>query len=85
MGIPVRTTGAQETGTLGCAIAAATACGDYPDVASAAREMTQLSDAVNPIEKNVAIYNRKYAIYEKTIAALDSVWDDFQHWQGDEK
>ena len=33
---------------------------------------------VNPIPENVEVYNKKYALYTKTVEALDCVWDAYQ-------
>ncbi len=78
MQMPIETVSARETGTLGCAIAAAVACGAYTDGASAAEAMTHLSVPIQPNEKNSVIYNAKYAIYLDVIQALDGVWSRMQ-------
>lgn len=77
MGMPIRTTSVNETGTLGCAIAASVACGEHRNLASAANKMTSLSEPVYPIEENIGLYDRKYALYLETIKALDSAWSAF--------
>ena len=48
MGLPVETVDVGETGALGCAIAAAAAVGDYPDVTTAAEHMCRINPAVQP-------------------------------------
>lgn len=78
MHLPVETVKARETGTLGCAMAAAVATGEYKDLKSAAENMTHLSQPVFPIAENSAAYDRKYRIYRKVIDSLDCVWDDIQ-------
>ena len=76
--LPVETVQAKETGTLGCAMAAAVAVGEYSDLADAAKHMTHLSEAILPRQENGTAYDRKYQMYRKVIDALDCVWDDMQ-------
>ena len=78
MNLPVETADVNETGTLGCAIAAAAATGEYDSVAAAAARMSRVAKRVNPIPENVEVYNKKYALYTKTVEALDCVWDAYQ-------
>lgn len=78
MNVPVRTSHSGETGTLGCAIAAAVACGDQPDIRTAAAAMTCLSDPVFPDPEAVKVYNKKYACYLRFADALSGAWD-FYH------
>ncbi len=76
MRLPVETVQARETGTLGCAMAAAVAAGEYADLADAAAHMTKLSRAVRSNEENAAAYDQKYALYQKVVGALGCVWDE---------
>ena len=78
MNLPIETADVNETGTLGCAIAAAAATGEYSSVAQAAAHMSRLAKRIVPIPENVEVYNRKYALYTKTVEALDGVWDAYQ-------
>lgn len=78
LSLPVETVEVNETGALGCAIAAAAALGDYDSVQDAARHMCRVAPAVAPREELREIYDRKYALYQKTIACLDGLWDDMQ-------
>lgn len=77
MKMPIETVQANETGTLGCAMAAAVACGDYPDIQAAAKNMTKISRIVHPVEKNVESYEKKYRVYLRLIEALNPVWNEF--------
>lgn len=78
MNMPVEIVRANETGALGCAIGAAVAAGEYATLDEAVEAMTAISDAIYPIPENVEIYNKKYALYVKTIDCLDGLWDDMQ-------
>ena len=78
MGYPVEGVEIGETGTFGCAITAAVAVGDFPSFADAAKQMVAVKPAVLPNQDNIAVYERKYAMYKKVIEALDAVWDDMQ-------
>lgn len=83
MNMPIETVQANETGTLGCAMAAAVACGDYIDIQTATKNMTKISRVVYPIENNVKAYERKYDLYMKLIDALDPVWEEYKSMQED--
>ena len=78
MGIPVETVNVNETGALGCAISAAAATGAYATVAEAAENMSAPSAAVMPIPAHRAVYEKKYALYRKTIECLDPLWEQMQ-------
>lgn len=81
MKLPVESVQANETGALGCAVLGAVACGNYSDVKSAAENMCHISQAVMPDAARCAVYDRKYELYCKTIAALDKVWDSIQDYK----
>lgn len=78
MKLPVETVEANETGALGCAIAAAVATGEYPDLFTAVEGMTSVSRRFEPDPGRIGIYDRKYALYCKTIECLDSLWTEMQ-------
>lgn len=80
MNIPIEVLDADETGALGCAIAAAAAVGDYPSVEAAARSMCRIAKRVMPDQGNVEVYNQKYALYCKTVDSLHGVWDAYQKY-----
>ncbi len=77
-GIPVQTADVGETGAMGCAITAAVAVGDYPDYHTGAKNMVKLGERVEPRAEWRQVYDQKYALYCKTIEALDGVWDSIQ-------
>jgi len=78
MNIPVETVKVNEAGALGCAIAAASATGEYSSLKEAIDHMTVIEKPVMPNPKYREIYDRKYALYVKTIQCLDGLWDDMQ-------
>lgn len=78
MKLPVETVDADEVGALGCAIGVAQAVGIYPSCDEAVKEMTHISGRYEPNPDVAKIYDRKYALYVKTIASLDSLWDDME-------
>lgn len=76
--LPVEIVDAKETGALGCAMVASVAAGDYPTIEDAAEAMCHICKRVEPNSGNFDIYRRKYAMYLKTIDALDAIWSDMQ-------
>ena len=78
MQVRVETISANETGALGCAIAAAVATGEYPTIEEAAAKMSEVAAVYDPDPALKAVYDRKYAMYVKSIDLLDGLWDDLQ-------
>ncbi len=78
MNLPVETVNVNETGALGCAIAAAAATGAYASLAEAAQSMCDLSAPVYPRAEKRAVYDKKYALYCKAIRCLDPLWTQMQ-------
>lgn len=78
MQYPIQTVQAAQAGTLGCAIAAAVAVGEYTDINQAVENMVKLGSRIEPKATNKAVFDKKYAQYKKIIAALDNVWDSLQ-------
>ena len=78
LGFPVETVTSNETGALGCAIAAATAVGEYPSLEEAAKSMSVVGERIEPDARASEAYLRRYELYKKVIASLDDVWDDMQ-------
>lgn len=72
---------AQETGTLGCAMLGAVATGEYSSLDEAADNMCELVEPVMPNPELKETYDKKYAMYLKTIECLDSLWDDIQRYK----
>ena len=80
MDMPVEAITAAETGALGCAIAAAAGLGDFAGPAEAAARMSPAAGAVYPRPEAAESYNKKYALYVRTIEALNAVWPDMQDY-----
>lgn len=78
MELPIETVDVKETGAAGCAIAAAVAVGHYPTLEQAAKAMCRVKARVQPNPANFELYRKKYRMYNKTIQALDGVWEDMQ-------
>ncbi len=78
MKYPVETVDIGETGTLGCAMAAAVAVGEFKNFEEAAISMIKVKSRIEPNPSNVEIYEKKYALYKQVISALDGVWDNMQ-------
>ena len=78
MKLPAETVASGETGALGCAIAAAVATGEYPDLNTAVESMTAVARRYEPDAKKTAVYDRKYRLYVRTLEQLDGLWDEMQ-------
>lgn len=78
MKLPIETVEAEEAGALGCAIAAASATGAYASMEDAIGHMTVVGRAIAPNPELADIYDRKYAVYKKTLECLDGLWDEMQ-------
>lgn len=78
MELPVEVVDVSETGTLGCAIAAAVATRAYPDYAAAVKAMVRIEKRVMPNTANSAAYRAKYRAYRRVIDLLDPLWDEIQ-------
>lgn len=78
MQLPIEVADVTEAGTLGCAIAAAIATGEYPDYDAAVQKMVRIEKRVEPDPAAFAAYRRKYTLYRRVIDALDPVWDEMQ-------
>ena len=85
MKLPVETVEANETGALGCAVAAAVATGEYPDLRTAVESMTAVSRRFEPDAARTEIYDGKYVLYCRTIECLDGLWTEMQTMIEEEK
>lgn len=78
MKYPVETVDIGETGAFGCAMTAAVAVGEFKNFEEAAKNMIKVKNRMEPNPLNVAVYEKKYALYKQVISALDGVWDNMQ-------
>ena len=78
LGLPVEVVNVNETGALGCAIAAATAVSDNGTIEAIARRMCPVGARVEPNPDVASSYERRYALYRRIIDCLDPIWDDMQ-------
>ena len=62
---------------MGGAILAMVACGAYPDVASACRELVHVASTVKPEPELVAKYEKRYQQFKKIYPALKPLFADF--------
>ena len=77
MGLPVEIIDTNELGALGCAMAAAVACGMYADLGEAARHMVRVKQRLTPDVDKKAAYDRKFALFVAASQALDGIWKGF--------
>ncbi|NDL67681.1 FGGY-family carbohydrate kinase [Anaerotalea alkaliphila] len=76
--LPIETIDTKELGALGAAMAAGVAAGVYEDLQDAAKKIVKIKDRVEPIQKNVETYRRKYRLYREAEEALDGLWKKFR-------
>lgn len=79
--LPVERVTAQETGTLGCAMLGAYAVGEFETLQEACGSMSELVAPVMPNPALKEAYDKKYAMYLKTIECLDPLWNDMQRYK----
>ena len=73
-GLPVEIIDTDELGTLGCAMAAAVAAGDYPSLDAAAESMVKIKDRLHPNLERQGIYREKLVRYKRVSESLDGTW-----------
>jgi L-xylulokinase len=76
LGLPVETVPVNETGALGCAIAAAAAVGAYPSLPEACAAMCPAGERVMPDMKAHAAYQERFQLYQRINESLDGIWDE---------
>ncbi|MBC8585270.1 FGGY-family carbohydrate kinase [Youxingia wuxianensis] len=69
--MPLEVSAASEPGALGAAMCAAIAGGAYKNYDEAVKEMVHMKKTYYPNKEKAEIYNKKFAAYEKALAALD--------------
>jgi L-xylulokinase len=72
--LPVEIIDVAELGTLGCAMAASVAAGQYRDLQEAAGKMTRIKTRLDPVPDRAATYAKKYEHYTQAAHALEGLW-----------
>ena len=75
-GLTVEIIETEELGTLGCAMAAAVAAGEFSNLETAAARMVKIKSVLTPDLARNKIYKKKYASYKKVSENMDTVWDE---------
>ncbi|MEA4854624.1 MAG: FGGY-family carbohydrate kinase [Christensenella sp.] len=75
--MPIEVCKARELGTLGAAMCAAVADGEYSDMKSAARQFYHVAYTCVPKQENQTIYQKKYHTFKKMICLMDDCWKEF--------
>jgi L-xylulokinase len=75
--LPVEIVETEELGTLGCAMAAAVAVGEFADLKAAARAMVRIRGRIEPDPAASRVYRKKFAVHKAVSAALDGTWGLF--------
>lgn len=73
--LPVQLSAVEETGALGCAIAAAVAIGDFPSISDAVSHMCSTSTTLYPNSAATAAYRARQQTYEESCRLLYPLWD----------
>jgi len=73
-GLPLVRMEEEETTTLGCALLAAVAVGDFGTVEEASRAMVRLGRRFEPQTANRAVYDRQFKLYEELYRTLKPVF-----------
>ena len=61
---------------MGAAMAAGIGAGVFETYEQAVRSLVHVSRRVEPRREYQAVYEKKYKLYKKVIAALGGVWED---------
>jgi L-xylulokinase len=77
LGLPIEVVDAEELGTLGCAMAAAVASGEYTDIRAAAKSMVKIKGRIEPDGTCAAVYDRKFALHKEVSGLLDGIWQRY--------
>lgn len=81
LNMPVELVESNELGGLGGAITSAVGVGQYPDLESAVQQMSRVKARYEPQADQVALYDRKYAVYLSLLTALDHNWSGLKALQ----
>lgn len=76
LGLPIRLGSAEETGALGGAIAAAVGVGLCANEEAAVARMTRPRADLLPDPQRKALYDRRFAVWQRMTAAMEPFWAD---------
>ena len=74
LGIKVDVVEVEEGPSMGGAMLAAVACGEYPDVVSAAKSIVRIVDTIEPDPELVEKYNARYAQFSQIYPAVKEIF-----------
>jgi L-xylulokinase len=74
---PVEVVETEELGTLGCAMAAAVAAGEFADLKAAAKAMVRVRGRIEPDPAASRIYRGKFELHRVVSSALEPSWEKF--------
>ena len=73
--MPIELSECPESGALGCALAAAVACGDRKDLATAVQSMVKITKTVIPDPVKFMRYRERYARYLHISQKSSAFWE----------
>ncbi len=79
--IPIEISDSSELGTLGVAMCAGVAVGEYASLYEASGIFSKTSYVFKPDKAKKDIYNRKYKLYKKAIECLEPAWKSWDSKQ----
>jgi L-xylulokinase len=74
LNMPIEITRGTELGTMGAALCAGVGAGIFSDIGDGVDRMVNVIGHVDPNGNRTKIYDRKYARYQRAIAALEDFW-----------
>ena len=77
LGLPVEVVEQEEGPSLGGAMLAAVACGEYPSVQAAAEALVRVSEVIVPEQALIDRYNGRYARFRKIYPACKPLYEAF--------
>jgi L-xylulokinase len=75
--MPVEISDNKELGTLGVAMCAGVAVGEYGSLGKATEVFSSVSHVYQPDKSKKDIYDKKYELYKKAIECLQPIWKDW--------
>ncbi len=75
--MPVEISDNKELGTLGVAMCAGVAVGEYGSLGEASGIFSKVSHVVMPDESKKGVYDKKYELYKKAIVCLEPLWKEW--------